>query len=93
MKNKIFNSKAYKVFDYICRLIILNIMLIISSFSIFLIITNIFKDLKEVYQLLLFIPTALTLFPSILAIFSTIKGYELDECSGVFKEFIRGFKK
>ena len=54
MRSKIFNSKAYQVFDYICRLIILNILLIGCSFSIFLIITNIFKDLKEIYQLLLF---------------------------------------
>ena len=93
MKSKIFNSKAYQVFDYICRLIILNILLIGCSFSIFLIVTSIFKDLKEIYQLLLFIPSALTLFPSIMSVFGVIKGYELDSTTGVFKEYFRCFKK
>ncbi|MBQ2892027.1 MAG: DUF624 domain-containing protein [Bacilli bacterium] len=93
MKSKIFNSKAYQVFDYICRLIILNILLIGCSFSIFLIVTSIFKDLKEIYQLLLFIPSALTLFPSIMSVFGVIKGYELDGTTGVFKEYFRCFKK
>ena len=93
MRSKIFNSKAYQVFDYICRLIILNILLIGCSFSIFLIITNIFKDLNEIYQLILFIPSAFTLMPSILSVFSVIKSYEVDEATGVFKEYFRNFKK
>ena len=56
MRSKIFNSKAYQVFDYICRLIILNILLIICSFSIFLIAAAIFEDLKEIYIWLLLVP-------------------------------------
>lgn len=93
MRSKIFNSKAYQVFDYICRLIILNILLIGCSFSIFLIITNIFKDLKEIYQLLLFIPSALTLMPSILSVFGVIKSYEIEGTTGILKEYFRCFKK
>ncbi len=93
MKSKIFNSKAYQIFDYICRLIILNILLIICSFSIFLIITSIFQDLKIGYQLLLLIPTAIMLLPSIVSIFDTIRQYEVDGATGVFKEYIRSFKK
>ncbi|MBR2891218.1 MAG: YesL family protein [Bacilli bacterium] len=93
MRSKIFNSKAYQVFDYICRLIILNILLIICSFSIFLIIQTAFKDLDNVYKWLSLIPTLLTIGPSMVAIFATIKDYELIESTGTFKEFFRNFKK
>ena len=93
MRSKIFNSKAYQVFDYICRLIILNILLIICSFSIFLIIQTVFKDLDNVYKWLSLIPTLLTIGPSMVAIFATIKDYELIESTGTFKEFFRNFKK
>lgn len=90
---KILNSKAYQVFDYICRLIILNIMLIIGSFSIFIICSKIFPNLNDYLKLLLIVPTLFLLYPSIVAIASVLKGYETNEYSGVFKEFFRSFKK
>lgn len=93
MRSKIFNSKAYQVFDYICRLIILNILLFICSFSIFLIAAAIFEDLKEIYIWLLLVPTILTIGPSIIAIFATIKEYEVENASGALKEFFKNFKK
>ena len=68
MKSKILNSKAYQVFDYICRLVILNVLLVVCSFSIFLIISSIFKDLSQIIQLILFIPSALTFYPGLVAI-------------------------
>lgn len=93
MKSKILNSKAYQVFDYICRLVILNLLLVIVSFSIFLLIINIFPNLKNVYQMLFLIPTALNLLPSIVAVAEVIKGYEIEKNSGIFKEFFVAFKK
>ena len=93
MSTRILNSKAYQVFDYICRLIILNVLLIICSFSLLIIFTNIFKNLDETYRLLLLIPTALTLYPSITAITYTIKGYQTNTLGGTFKEFFYGFGK
>ena len=93
MKSKILNSKAYQVFDYICRLVILNVLLVVCSFSIFIIISSIFKDLSQIIQLILFIPSALTFYPGLVAIVYVIKGYETGEYSGVFKEYFRGFKK
>lgn len=93
MKSKILNSKAYQVFDYICRLVILNLLLIIVSFSIFLLIINIFPNLKDGYQILCLIPTALNFLPSIVAVAEVIKGYEIEKNTGIFKEFFSSFKK
>ena len=93
MRSKIFNSKAYQVFDYICRLIILNILLIVISFSIFIIFSNIFSDMKDIYKTLLLIPTALTFFPALVSVFSVIKDYETIKSSGIIKEFFGAFKK
>ena len=93
MKSKILNSKAYQVFDYICRLVILNLLLVIVSFSIFILIINIFPNLKDGYQMLFLIPTAINLLPSIVAIAEVIKGYEIEKNSGIFKEFFMAFKK
>lgn len=93
MKSKILNSKAYQVFDYICRLIILNLLLIIISFSIFLLAINIFPDMKDIYQMLFLIPTAINLLPSIVAVADVIRGYEIEKNTGVFKEFFTSFKK
>lgn len=93
MKSKILNSKAYQVFDYICRLIILNLLLIIISFSIFLLAINIFPDMKDIYQMLFLIPTAINLLPSIVAVADVIRGYEIEKNTGVLKEFFTSFKK
>mgnify|MGYP003291689627 CR=1 FL=1 len=93
MKSKILNSKAYQVFDYICRLVILNLLLIIVSFSIFLLVINIFPNIKTIYRLLCLIPSALNFLPAIVAIADVIKGYELEQNTGVFKEFFQAFKK
>ena len=93
MTSKILKSKAYQVFDYICRLVILNLLLVIVSFSIFILIINIFPNLKDGYQMLFLIPTAINLLPSIVAIAEVIKGYEIEKNSGIFKEFFMAFKK
>lgn len=93
MKSKILNSKAYQVFDYICRLIILNILLIVISFSIFIIFSNIFPDMENIYKTLLLIPTAVTFFPALVSVFSVIRDYETIKSTGVLKEFFGGFKK
>ena len=93
LSTRILNSKAYQVFDYIARLIILNVLLIICSFSLLIIFTNIFSNMSETYRLLLLIPTALTLYPSITAITYTVKGYATNTLGGTFKEFFHGFGK
>ncbi len=93
LSTRILNSKAYQVFDYIARLIILNVLLIICSFSLLIIFTNIFPNMSETYRLLLLIPTALTLYPSITAITYTVKGYATNTLGGTFKEFFHGFGK
>ncbi len=93
MKSKILNSKAYQVFDYVCRLIILNLLLIIISFSIFILFINIFPNMKDIYQMLLLIPTAITILPSIVAVADVIKGYEIDKNFGILKDFFIAFRK
>lgn len=93
MKSKILNSKAYQVFDYICRLVILNLLLILISFSIFILAINIFPNMENIYQILCLIPTAITLLPSIVAVADVIKGYEIEKNTGLFKEFFGSLKK
>lgn len=93
MINKILNSKVYQVFDFICRLLVLNVLIILCSFSIFIVVTTIWDNLPNWAMLLLLIPTALTLVPCIVAATDVIKSYLVDKNTGLFKDFFRAFKK
>lgn len=64
---KIVNSKAYGVFDWIYRLIILNMLIIISSIFI------------------------VTILPSLVAGYLTIKGFAEDRDQNIFKAYYNNF--
>jgi len=93
MINKILNSKAYQIFDFVVRLLILNVLIILISFSLLIILTTIFDDLPKYVELLLLIPTAFTILPSIVASTAVIKSYVVDKNNGLFKDFFIAFKK
>ena len=93
MIRKILNSKVYKVVDFIVRLMLLNILLIMISSSLFIIVTTFVSDLKRIWYLILLIPTILTIFPSVVALTEVIKSYIIDKNTGLLKDFFRFFAK
>ena len=93
MIRKILGSKIYKIVDYIVRLMLLNILLILISSSLFIIVTTIKNDLPTYWYYILLIPTALTLFPLVVAVSDVIRSYVVDKNNGLFKDFFKSFGK
>mgnify|MGYP006327940729 FL=1 len=83
-KDGFMKSGIYRVLDYIARLVILNVLILIISFLLLLI----FKDQK--WPLII---TALTFLPSIVSAFKVIKDYEDGKNPSIFKPFFMAFKK
>lgn len=94
MFRKFFSSKVYKIFDYIMRLILLNVAIFIVSLLLPLLLSNLIKDEKLSWLVTIsYIPTFFTILPAITACLDVIKSYELDHENGVFKVFFKAFKK
>lgn len=91
--NRIMRSKIYRFLDYLLRLILLNALVVIPSFSFFIIYASISEELNNVVAYILLIPALLLLFPSVVACFDVIKQYEVDETNTIFKDFFKSFKK
>lgn len=89
--NRIMQSKLYRFMDYVLRLILLNALIAIPSFSFFFIYGLIDKDGNYRLVSLTLIPMILWLFPSIVAVTSVIKQYENDETNTIFKDFFKNF--
>lgn len=83
-KGSFMKSGIYRILDYVARLVILNVLVLIISFSLLLV----FKD-----QYWPSIITALTFFPSLIAIFRVMKDYEDGNNPSVFKPFFKAFIK
>ena len=83
-KDGFMKSGLYRVLDYIARLVILNVLILIISFLLLLI----FKDQK--WPLII---TALTFLPSIVSAFKVIKDYEDGKNPSIFKPFFKAFKQ
>lgn len=91
--SRFLNSKFYRILDYVLRLIILNFLIVIPSFS-FMIIYSLFRlPTEEWYFYLTLIPICIYLFPAIVASFNVIIKYELDESNTIFKEFFKSLKE
>ncbi len=91
MIRKILNSKVYKVVDFIVRLVLLNILLIVISSSLFIIVTTFVNDLSPVWYYILLIPTALTIYPCIVAVTDVLRSYVIDGNTGLLKDFFKAF--
>ena len=88
MFRKFFSSKVYKVFDYIMRLILLNVAIFIVSLLLPLLLSNLVKNENLSWLITIaYIPTFFTFLPAIIACLDVIKSYELDHENGVFKSF------
>lgn len=93
-KFNLYNSKIFRFFDYVFRLVLINLFILLPSFLLFYIMTIFFNDLiNTVWGLLTLIPAVLYMFPAICAGVDLIRKYELKETNGVFKEFFKSLKR
>lgn len=83
-KGSFMKSGIYRIMDYVARLVILNVLVLIISFSLLFI----FKD--QYWPLII---TALTFFPSLVALFRVMKDYEDGNNPSIFKPFFKAFIK
>ena len=83
-KGSFMKSGIYRILDYVARLVILNVLVLIISFSLLFV----FKD--QYWPLII---TLLTFFPSLVAMFRVIKNYEDGNNPSVFKPFLKAFSK
>ena len=90
--NKIMQSKIYRFLDYVLRLILLNALSIIPSFSFFIIYASLNKTTDNPLIYLSLIPMILWLFPSLVAISSVIRQYETNDTNTIFKDFFKSLK-
>ena len=65
--NRIMQSKIYRFLDYVFRLIVLNALVMIPSFSFFIIYANLNKSSDGPLIYLTLIPLVLLFFPSVVA--------------------------
>ena len=90
--NKIMQSKIYRFLDYVLRLILLNALSIIPSFSFFIMYVLLNKNSDNPFIYLSLVPIILWLFPSIVAISSVIRQYETKDTNTIFKDFFKSLK-
>lgn len=93
-KFNLYNSKIFRFFDYVFRLVLINLFILLPSFLLFYIMTIFFNDLiNTIWGLLTLVPAVLYMFPAICAGVDLIRKYELKETNGVFKEFFKSLKR
>lgn len=91
--NQIMQSKIYRFLDYVLRLILLNFLILVPSFSFLIVVSNIVKSGNNWLVYISFIPVLLWLIPSIVATMDVIKQYETKETNTIFKDFFKSIKK
>lgn len=91
----LYNSKIFKFFDYVFRIVLINLLIIIPSFLLLYLFNIFFKDLPnfKYWSYLTLIPTILYIYPAICAGIDLVSKFELKLCNTVFKEFFKSFKK
>ena len=90
--NRIMQSKIYRFLDYVLRLVLLNALVVIPSFSFFIIYASLNKTTDNPLIYLSLIPLVLWLFPSVVATSSVIRQYETNDTNTVFKDFFKSLK-
>ena len=91
--NRFAKGKLYRFLDYVLRLVLLNFLMIIPSFSFLVIYAMFSKDTTTVWFYLTLIPLVIWLFPSIVATTDVIRQYEDDQTNTIFKDFFKSLKK
>lgn len=85
-------EKILNFLDYLFRLVMINVLIIVPSFS-FIFIYSYFENVQDIWLYITLIPVLLYFIPSIVAGFACVKMYEDSGCTGIFKEFFQFFKK
>ena len=91
--DRIMRSKIYRFLDYVLRLIILNALIIIPSFSFFIIFATLYENNDHPFIYLTLITVLFWFFPSIVSCTDVIKQYETNETNTIFKDFFKSLKK
>lgn len=94
--DKIVQSKIYRFLDYVFRIVILNMLIVVPSFFFFVIASMTLDESSSLYNILSklpMIPFILWFFPSIVAVIDVIKQYECNETNTIWKDFFQSFKK
>ena len=91
--DRMMRSKIYRFLDYVLRLIILNALIIIPSFSFFIIFATLYENNDNPLIYLTLIPVLFWFFPSIVSCTDVIKQYETNETNTIFKDFFKSLKK
>ena len=90
----LYNSKIFKFFDYVFRLVLINLLILVPSFLIIYLMSLFFKDrIYTIWGLIALIPALLYLYPAVCAGIDLIRKYEMKECNTVFKEFFKSLKR
>ena len=94
MKSNWYNNKIFRFFDYVFRLVLINLMVIVPSFLALFLVSLLLKD--DTNNLLIFlplIPVVLYFFPSFTAGVNTVRMYEMKLSDTLFKDFFKNFIK
>ena len=91
--NKFVKSKLYRFLDYVLRLVLLNFLVVVPSFSILVIYSLFSDDTTSIWFYLTLVPLLIWLFPSIVAVTNVIRQYEDDQTNTIFKDFFKSLKR
>ena len=91
--SQVIKDKILGFLDYLFRLVMINVLIIVPSFS-FIFIYSYFDNIENnIWLYVTLIPMVLYLIPAMIAGFACIKMYEDNGSTGIFKEFFQFFKK
>lgn len=89
-----FGSKLFKLFDYVFRIVLINLLIFIPSFLLIYLMSLCFKGIMGTsWEFIIIIPTLFYVYPSICAGVDLVCKYELKICNSVFREFFKSLKK
>ncbi len=91
--NNFVKSKLYRFLDYVLRLVLLNFLIVIPSFSILIIYSLFSEDTTSIWFYLTLIPLLLWFLPSAVATTDVIRQYEDNQTNTIFKDFFKSLKK
>lgn len=92
--NNWYNNKIFRFFDYIFRLVLINLMVIIPSFLALYLVSLLLKgEQNNIVAFLPLIPVVLYFFPAYSAGINTVRMYEMKMTNTLFKDFFKNFIK
>ncbi len=90
----LYTSKIFKIFDYLCRVVLINLVLFIPFFLLIYLMEQCLAKVDFTLKpIVLLIPSIFYIYPAICASVDLFAKYELKLTNGVFKEFFKSFKK